>query len=86
MTITESRPGELVRFKLEFLKPFKATNTVEFLFKAERNQTHVSWTMSGNQNFVMKAVGMFMNCDKMIGCQFETGLSQMKSVVEAGKK
>ncbi len=33
MTITESRPGELVRIKLEFFKPFAATNTAEFSFK-----------------------------------------------------
>src|SRR5258707_7222228 len=33
MTITESRPSELIRIKLEFLKPFKATNTAEFTFK-----------------------------------------------------
>src|SRR2546426_9493937 len=33
MTITDSRPSELVRIKLEFLKPFAATNTAEFTFK-----------------------------------------------------
>ena len=33
MTITESRPGELVRIKLEFFKPFAATNATEFTFK-----------------------------------------------------
>ena len=32
MTITESRPDELVRFKLEFLKPFQGTSTAEFTF------------------------------------------------------
>src|SRR5690242_5637901 len=35
MTITESRPDELVRLKLEFLKPFAANNTAEFAFKPE---------------------------------------------------
>ena len=35
MTITESRPSELVRIKLEFLKPFAATNTAEFTFEPE---------------------------------------------------
>jgi hypothetical protein len=29
-----------------------------------------------------KAVGLFMNCDKMVGGQFEQGLAQMKAVVE----
>lgn len=30
MTLTESRPNDLIRIKLEFLKPFEATNTAEF--------------------------------------------------------
>src|SRR5262245_59060488 len=34
MTITDSRPGELVRIKLEFFKPFAATNAAEFNFKS----------------------------------------------------
>src|SRR2546427_3505331 len=32
MTITDSRPNERIQFSLEFLKPFKATNTAEFTF------------------------------------------------------
>lgn len=83
MTLMESRPSELIRIKLEFLKPFKATNTAEFSFKPEGNQTQVSWSMSGRNNFLGKAVGLFMNCDKMIGGQFEKGLEAMKAVVEA---
>jgi hypothetical protein len=82
MTVIESRPGELVRFKLEFLKPFKATNTAEFNFKSTGNQTEVTWSMSGKNNFVFKAVGLFMNCDKMVGPDFEKGLVNLKSVVE----
>ena len=39
MTITESRPNDLIRIKLEFFKPFAATNTAEFTFKPEGNQT-----------------------------------------------
>src|SRR5216683_5147573 len=31
MTITESRPSDLIKINLEFLKPFKATSTTEFL-------------------------------------------------------
>src|SRR2546425_3483465 len=50
MTIIESKPGELVRFRLEFLKPFKATNTAEFDFKSAGNQTEVTWSMFGKNN------------------------------------
>lgn len=86
MTLTESRPTELIRIKLEFLKPFKATNTAEFTFKPEGDRTVVTWTMTGEKNFIAKAVGLVMNVDKMVGGQFETGLARMKSVVEAAPK
>jgi uncharacterized protein YndB with AHSA1/START domain len=83
MTITESRPGELVRFKLEFLKPFQGTNTAEFTFKSGDGRTTVTWSMSGKNNFMGKAMGLVMNCDKMVGGQFEKGLADLRSVAEA---
>ena len=82
MTIMESRPDEFIQFKLEFLKPFAATNTAEFTFNSESNQTTVTWCMYGKNNFMGKAMGLFMSCDKMVGGQFEKGLATLKSVVE----
>src|SRR5947207_11402723 len=35
MTLTESKPNELIRIKLEFMKPMQGTNDVQFLFKPE---------------------------------------------------
>ena len=86
MTITESRPSDLIRIKMEFFKPFAGTSTAEFTFKPEGNQTVVTWSMAGENNFMAKAVHLFMNMDKMIGDQFEKGLAEMKSVVEAAPK
>ena len=85
-TITESHPSDLIRMKLEFVKPFKGTNDVEFTFTPEGNQTVVSWSMTGKKNFITKALHLFMSMDKMVGGMFEQGLAQMKSVVEAVKK
>ncbi|HWM43686.1 MAG TPA: SRPBCC family protein [Burkholderiales bacterium] len=82
MTITESRPGELVRIKLEFFKPFAATNTAEFSFKPTGDSTAVTWSMSGQNNFLSKAICLFVDMDKMVGGMFEQGLAQMKTVVE----
>jgi polyketide cyclase/dehydrase/lipid transport protein len=83
MTITESRPSERIRVKLEFLKPFAATSMAEFTFKPEGERTVVTWSMVGTNNFIAKAVHLFMDMDGMIGGKFETGLAHMKSVVEA---
>jgi len=84
MTITDSRPGEKVQFRLEFLKPFKATNTAEFTFKSEGEQTAVTWSMFGKNNFMGKVIGLFMNCDKMVGGQFEQGLANLDSISQQG--
>src|SRR3989454_5730302 len=86
MTITESRPSDLVRIKLEFLKPFATTSTAEFSFKPEGDHTIVTWSMAGKANFMAKVVHLFMDVDRMIGGNFEKGLAQMKSVVEAAPK
>lgn len=82
MTIVESRPPELIRIKLEFFKPFAATNSAEFAFGSEGGGSRVTWTMQGSNNFVGKAMGLFFDFDKMIGSDFEAGLASLKSVVE----
>ena len=46
----------------------------------------MTWSMSGDKNFMAKAIHLFMNMDKMIGGQFEKGLAEMKSIVEAAPK
>jgi hypothetical protein len=86
MTLTDSRPNERIQIKLEFMRPFAATNGAEFTFRPEGNQTVVTWSMDGKKAFMIKAFSLFMNMDKMLGGQFEKGLGQMKSVVEATPK
>ncbi len=82
MTITESHPDDLIKIKLEFIKPFPSTATTEFTFKPEGIQTAVTWSMTGEKNFLSKAFCLFMNMDKMIGGDFERGFANMKSVAE----
>lgn len=81
-TIIESRPNELIRITLEFVKPFAGTNTAEFTFKPEGDHTAVTWSLYGSNNFMAKAVGLVMNMDDMVGNDFEQGLASLKSVTE----
>lgn len=85
MTLTDSRPGELVRVRLEFLKPMEAQSTAEFTFRPEGNGTAVTWTMFGKNHYLAKVMCLFMNMDKMLGTQFEQGFASLKAVVEAKK-
>jgi len=86
MTITESRPSELVRIKLEFVRPFAATNTAEFAFKPAGGGTAVTWSMYGHNNFIARAFCLFVSMDKALGGEFEKGLASMKSAAEAAAK
>ena len=82
MTIVESKPGELVRIKLEFFKPFAAVNDAQFSFKPAGDGTAVTWSMTGQNNFLAKAICLFVDMDQMVGGMFEQGLAQMKMAVE----
>ncbi|MDQ2660093.1 MAG: SRPBCC family protein, partial [Verrucomicrobiota bacterium] len=82
MTLTESRENKLVRFRLEFVKPFAVTNTAEFNFIAHGPQTEVTWSMSGESRFLCKAIGLFVNMDKMCGRDFEQGLANLRAIAE----
>jgi hypothetical protein len=86
MTITESRPTDRVRIKLDFVRPFASTADTEFTFKPQGNQTSITWSMSGQKNFLSKAICMFMSMDKMVGGDFERGLASLKSVAESPAK
>jgi len=86
MTITESRPPEFVRLHLEFYKPMAGTSESEFTFKPEGSQTAVTWSMTGKNNFIGKAMCLIMNMDKMVGGQFEKGLADLKLQVETAIK
>jgi uncharacterized protein YndB with AHSA1/START domain len=82
-TIIESKPGELVRCRMDWKKPMEGTSTVDFTFKPEGGKTVVTWAMYGKNNFVGKLVSLFVDCEKMCGPQFEKGLAELGAVAAA---
>jgi Polyketide cyclase / dehydrase and lipid transport len=86
MTIEKSAAPSLVGIKLQFFKPFAATNQSTFTFAPAGDGTKVTWAMDGENNFVGKAFSMFMDMDKMVGGDFERGLASMKTLAESAPK
>lgn len=86
MTLVESRPNDLVKINVDFVKPFEGSIISEFTFKPEGDQTAVTWAMAGHHNFFEKALCLVMNGTKMIGDDMEKGLAQLKSVMESARK
>ena len=81
MTITASRPARRIELDLIFSRPMKATNLTVFQFEPAPQGTRVTWTMSGRNGFVGKLFGVIINCDKMVGGQFEQGLANLTTAV-----
>src|SRR5688572_16739828 len=79
-TITESKPGELVRIRMDWIRPMAGVASVDFTFKPEGDKTVVTWAMYGKNGFMGKLVSLFMDCDKMCGPQFEKGLASLGEV------
>lgn len=86
MKITDAKPGEHLGLDLEFIAPFAAKNRTEFDFVKTGEGTTVTWAMSGTNNFMSKAMSLFMDMDKMVGPDFEKGLASMKGVAEEAAK
>lgn len=83
MTINSSDPYDHIGIDLEFTRPFSAFHKTDFIFRIDGDRTNVTWTMTGKNNFVSKAFGLFVDMDKMIGTDFEKGLAQLKNIAEA---
>jgi hypothetical protein len=84
MEILDTDPSSNVTIKLDFLKPFEAHNKAEFLFRPQGGATFVTWRMSGPHACMSRVMGVFMNFDRMVGKDFETGLASLKQAAESG--
>jgi uncharacterized protein YndB with AHSA1/START domain len=74
---------ERIDIDLEFVKPFKAQNKIDFVITPEGEGTRVAWSMSGRRNVVLAAAGKLF-FDKAIGEDFERGLASLKAEAERG--
>jgi Polyketide cyclase / dehydrase and lipid transport len=81
MEVKAAAPDK-VSIQLDFLEPFEAHNTADFLLAPKDGGTEVRWVMSGPAPFVTKLMGVFVSMDSMVGKDFEKGLAQLKAVVE----
>jgi hypothetical protein len=64
--------------RLEFIKPWAQVNATTFELSPEGGGTRVTWTMTGDLDFVGKLFAVFMNMDRVIGTDFEKGLARLR--------
>ena len=84
MEITDVDDPTRVVVWLDFLKPFKSSSVTTFTFAPEGDGTRVTWTMAGPRTLGLKIMGIFTSMDKLVGPDFEKGLSRLKALAEQG--
>ncbi len=80
LTIIEN---ESIDTQLRFFKPWKSESIGHILVDdVDETQTIVTWGFSGRNKFPFSVFMLFMSMDKMIGKDFEEGLTNLKKVLE----
>lgn len=82
MEIVEVKPDQ-VTIDLNFIKPWESKCVTIFRTSTEAEGTRLTWTMDGPNTFMGKVFGLFVNMDKMIGRDFESGLAGIKQLAES---
>jgi hypothetical protein len=75
--------GEKIDYVIRFIKPFESTNYVTMSTTSiSENQTKVYWEFSAKMNYPMNLMLLFMNMEKLIGTDLQTGLQNLRELLE----
>ena len=80
LKITE---GSRIDYELRFIEPFESTSLAYLETDGVSiNQTKVTWSFSGHMKYPMNLMLLFMDFEKMIGEDLDTGLANLKERME----
>lgn len=75
--------GERVDYALRFIEPFEGyANTSLITESAGEDRTMVTWTMDSSMPYPFNLMLLFMDMEEMLGDNLQTGLENLKLVLE----
>lgn len=75
--------GERIDFELQFKTPFEATEEAYLTTEAiSSTETKVKWVFNGGMDYPMNLMMPFLQMDKVIGNDLQTGLDSLKVILE----
>jgi hypothetical protein len=81
--ITKISDGDRIDYELRFIKPMEATSPAYMTTESVSDSvTKVKWGMSGTMAYPTNAVMWFMDMNKAIGGDLDTGLTALKGILE----
>jgi hypothetical protein len=79
-------PNESVDIRLTMIEPFAGVNMVNYKLTPQDGGTLFTWSMSGNGGFMGKLMTILIDCEAMVGDQFNAGIASLKALVEGQKQ
>jgi len=84
--ITKIRDGKLLETQLLFLRPYKSLSLNYMAVKEiEADRTKMVWGLKGVHRFPASVMMLFYGMDRAVGKDFETGLNNLKTILERKK-
>jgi hypothetical protein len=84
MRIVEASPS-LVRVDVDWKRPFVASNANLFRLEPRGDTaTQLTWTLDGENIFVLKVMTLFFGAERLMGPHLERGLAALKRIAEEG--
>jgi Polyketide cyclase / dehydrase and lipid transport len=81
--ITKISDGDRIDYELRFIKPFEGISPAYMSTESVSDSvTKIKWGMSGTMAYPTNIAMWFMDMKKMIGDDFDTGLTSLKGILE----
>lgn len=81
--IVKITDGQRIDYELHFIEPFESTSPAYMITEeVSPTQTKVKWGMSGSMSYPFNVMGLFMNMSETVGKDFQTGLDNLKVILE----
>lgn len=85
--IKNMHEGERIDYEIRFIRPFASIAPAYLATEsAGDNQTKVKWGFNGHMPYPMNLMLVFMDMDKLIGGDLQTGLNNLKNILEKSKQ
>jgi uncharacterized membrane protein len=76
--------GKRIDYALRFFKPFKSNDKAYMEFEPlNEKETLVRWGYEGHMAYPKNAMLLVMDMEKMVGDDFQTGLENLKRILES---
>lgn len=83
LEILKELPNQMVELSLQMTEPMNGKNMIQYTLTPDGTGTRFTWKMWGEGNFVSKLMGVLIDCDQMIGGEFEKGIANLKVLIES---